>query len=128
GSEGPGRVAFEDYPLAFAIGSVCLALIIFDGGMRTSWKSVRPILPLGISLSFVGTVVTGLSTGAFAHFFLNLSWLEGLLLGAIVSSTDAAAVFSVLRARSLSLKGNLKQILEFEAGSNDPVAIFLTIG
>lgn len=128
GSEGPGGIAFENYPIAFAIGSVCLALIIFDGGMRTSWKSVRPVLPLGVSLSVVGTVVTGLSTGAFAHYFLKLSWLEGLLLGAIVSSTDAAAVFSVLRARSLALKGNLKQVLEFEAGSNDPVAIFMAIG
>lgn len=128
GSEGPGRIAFENYPLAFAIGSVCLALIIFDGGMRTSWESVRPILPIGVSLSFIGTIVTGFATGLFAHFVLNLSWLEGLLLGAIVSSTDAAAVFSLLRARSLSLKGNLKQTLEFEAGSNDPVAIFMTLG
>lgn len=128
GSEGPGRIAFEDYPTAFAIGSVCLALIIFDGGMRTSWKSVRPALPLGISLSVLGTVVTGLVTGVFARLVLDLSWLEGMLLGAIVSSTDAAAVFSILRARSLSLKGNLKQVLEFEAGSNDPVAIFLTVG
>lgn len=128
GSEGAGKIAFDDYPLAFAIGSVCLALIIFDGGARTSWKSVRPILPLGISLSFVGTVVTGLATGTFAHFAFGLTWVEGLLLGAIVSSTDAAAVFSILRARSLSLKGTLKQTLEFEAGSNDPVAIFLTVG
>lgn len=128
GSEGPGRIAFDNYPLAFAIGSVCLALILFDGGARTSWKSVKPILPLGISLSFVGTVATGIATGVFAHFAFGLSWLEGLLLGAIVSSTDAAAVFGILRARSLSLKGNLKQTLEFEAGSNDPVAIFLTVG
>lgn len=128
GSEGAGKIAFNDYPLAFAIGSVCLALILFDGGARTSWKSVRPILPLGVSLSFVGTVVTGLATGAFAHYGLGLPWVEGMLLGAIVSSTDAAAVFGILRARSLSLKGTLKQTLEFEAGSNDPVAIFLTVG
>lgn len=128
GSEGPGKIAFDDYSLAFSIGSVCLAIIMFDGGLRTSWRSVRPILPLGASLSFVGTVVTGVITGLFARFFLNLSWLEGLLLGAIVSSTDAAAVFSILRARSLSLRGSLKQTLEFEAGSNDPVAIFMTVG
>lgn len=128
GSEGPGQIAFDDYPLAFAIGSVCLALILFDGGARTSWTSVRPILPLAISLSFVGTVATGIATGVFAHFAFGLTWLEGLLLGAIVSSTDAAAVFGILRARSLSLKGSLKQTLEFEAGSNDPVAIFLTVG
>lgn len=128
GSEGPGQIAFGDYPLAFAVGSICLALILFDGGMRTSWKSVRPTLGLGVSLSFVGTVVTGIVTGIFARYALGLSWLEGLLLGAIVSSTDAAAVFSILRARQLSLKGSLKQTLEFEAGSNDPVAIFLTVG
>jgi len=128
GSEGPGNLYFDDYPLAFAVGSVCLIIILFDGGMRTSWRHVRPILPLGASLSFFGTVVTGLTTGSFAHFVLDLSWIEGLILGAIVSSTDAAAVFSILRARSLSLKGSLKYTLEFEAGSNDPVAIFLTVG
>ncbi|WP_141732879.1 potassium/proton antiporter [Oligoflexus tunisiensis] len=127
GSEGPGGIDFDDYPLSFAIGSICLALIIFDGGMRTSWKSVRPILPLGISLSFVGTVVTGVVTGVFAHYVLGLPWMAGLLLGAIVSSTDAAAVFGILRARSLSLHGSLKQLLEFEAGSNDPIAVFLTV-
>ncbi len=127
GSEGPGGIEFDNYPLSFAIGSVCLALIIFDGGMRTSWKSVRPILPVGISLSIVGTFVTGAVTGVFAKVALGLSWTEGLLLGAIVSSTDAAAVFSILRAKSLSLKGALKQTLEFEAGSNDPMAIFLTV-
>ncbi len=128
GSEGPGGVEFDNYRLAFAVGSVCLALILFDGGMRTSWKSVRPILPLGISLSILGTFVTGVATGIFAHFALGLPWFEALLLGAIVSSTDAAAVFSILRAKSLSLKGALKQTLEFEAGSNDPMAIFLTVG
>jgi len=128
GSEGPGGIEFNDYSLSYAIGSVCLAFIIFDGGMRTSWKSVRPILPVGISLSSIGVVVTAVSTGAFAHYALKLSWIEGLLLGAIVSSTDAAAVFSILRAKSLELKGTLKQTLEFEAGSNDPMAIFLTVG
>jgi potassium/hydrogen antiporter len=128
GSEGPGGIEFDNYGLAFSIGSICLAFILFDGGMRTSWKKVRSILPLGISLSFVGTVVTGIVTGIFAHYILGLSWLSGLLLGAIVSSTDAAAVFSILRARKLSLTSKLKQTLEFEAGSNDPVAIFLTLG
>jgi potassium/hydrogen antiporter len=127
GSEGPGGIPFENYSVAFAVGSVCLAFIIFDGGLRTSWKSVRPILPVGILLSVLGTFVTGLATGVFAHLILNLTWQEALLLGAIVSSTDAAAVFSTLRSKGLSLKGGLKQTLEFEAGSNDPVAVFLTI-
>lgn len=127
GSEGPIGVPFENYNLSFAVGSVCLAIIMFDGGLRTSWKSVRPILPVGISLSVLGTVITGIATGIFAHYVLNLSWLEGLLLGAIVSSTDAAAVFSILRSKGLGLKGKLKQTLEFEAGSNDPIAVFLTV-
>lgn len=127
GSEGPGSIEFDNYALSFAIGSVCLGLIMFDGGMRTSWKAVRPILPVGVSLSFLGTVITGVVTGVFAHYTLGLGWLEALLLGSMVSSTDAAAVFSILRARSLTLKGSLKQVLEFEAGSNDPVAIFLTM-
>lgn len=127
GSEGPGGIPFDNYSMAFAVGSVCLAFIIFDGGLRTSWRSVRPILPVGSALSFVGTVVTGLSTGAFAHFVLDLTWADGLLLGAIVSSTDAAAVFSILRSKGLGLKGGLKETLEFEAGSNDPVAVFLTV-
>ncbi|MDQ3231888.1 MAG: potassium/proton antiporter [Pseudobdellovibrionaceae bacterium] len=127
GSEGPGGIYFDDYSLAFAVGSVCLALIIFDGGLRTSWNSVRPILPLAISLSFVGTVVTGVATGIFAHYAFGLPWMQGMLLGAIVSSTDAAAVFGILRARALTLKGSLKETLEFEAGSNDPIAVFLTV-
>lgn len=128
GSEGPGGFEFDDHRLAFAIGSVCLALIIFDGGMRTSWKSVRPILRVGVPLSLLGTLATGLFTAGFAYYGLKLSWIEALLLGSIVSSTDAAAVFSILRAKSLSLKGRLKQTLEFEAGSNDPMAIFMTLG
>ncbi len=127
GSEGPGNIPFDNYKIAFAVGSVCLAFIIFDGGLRTSWQSVRPILPTGISLSFIGTITTGFLTGAFAHYVFGLGWPEGLLLGAIVSSTDAAAVFGILRSKGLSLKGSLKQTLEFEAGSNDPVAVFLTL-
>ena len=127
GSEGPGGFEFDNHPIAFAIGSVCLALIIFDGGMRTSWNSIRSVLFVGISLSVLGTLATGATTAIFSHYVLGLSWIEGLLLGAIVSSTDAAAVFSILRSKSLSLKGTLKQTLEFEAGSNDPMAVFLTV-
>jgi cell volume regulation protein A len=127
GSEGPGGVPFENYAVAFAVGSVCLAFVLFDGGLRTSWSGVRPILRVGTALSVISTVVTGVVTGLFAHYALGLSLLGGLLLGAIVSSTDAAAVFSILRSKNLSLRGKLKQVLEFEAGSNDPVAIFLTL-
>lgn len=127
GSEGPGNIPFDNYSIAFAIGSICLAFIIFDGGLRTSWDSVKPILTIGVSLSFFGTIITGIITGLFAHLVLGLGLAEGLLLGGITSSTDAAAVFSILRSKGLSLKGKLKQILEFEAGSNDPVAVLFTI-
>lgn len=127
GSDGPGNIPFENYSLAFAVGSVCLAFIMFDGGLRTSWQSVKDILPLGISLSVFGTLITGIITGLFAHLVLGLGLLEGLLVGGITSSTDAAAVFSILRSKGLSLRGKLRQLLEFEAGSNDPVAVFFTI-
>lgn len=127
GSEGPGGLPFDNHSLAFAVGSVCLAFILFDGGIRTSWQSVRPILPVGLSLTLFGTFITGAVTGVFTNLVFGLGWHESLLLGAIVSSTDAAAVFSILRAKGLSLRGHLKQTLEFEAGSNDPVAAFLTI-
>lgn len=106
---------------------MALAFIIFDGGLRTRWQSVRPVLPVGISLASLAVVATAAMTGAFARYALGLPWIEALLLGAIVSSTDAAAVFSILRARSLGLRGRLKQVLEFEAGSNDPMAVLLTI-
>lgn len=127
GSDGLGKIAFTDYKLAYAIGSISLALILFDGGMRTSWTNVKPILGVGISLSFIGVLATALVTALFTHFILNLTWQESMLLGAIISSTDAAAVFSILNGKNLSLKGRLKQVLEFEAGSNDPSAIFLTM-
>lgn len=127
GSEGPGGIEFTNYKLSYAVGSICLALIIFDGGMKTEWKSVRGVLPLGTSLSVLGTVITAVVTGIFSHFLFKLPWPEAFLLGSIISSTDAAAVFSILKARSLTLKESLKRTLEFEAGSNDPVAVFLTV-
>jgi cell volume regulation protein A len=128
GSEGPGGIEF-DYPrLAQSLGVVALALILFSGGMDTDWGSIRLILWRGISLATLGVGLTTVLVGWFAMQFLEFSVLEGLLLGAIVSSTDAAAVFSVLRARNVRLRGSLKGLLEFESGSNDPMAVFLTVG
>lgn len=127
GSEGPGGIEFTNYPLTFALGSVALAFILFDGGMRARWQDVRPVLWPGVSLASLGVIVTAAVTAVFARYALRVSWTEALLIGAIVSSTDAAAVFSVLRAKSLSLKGKVKQVLEFEAGSNDPMAVLLTV-
>jgi potassium/hydrogen antiporter len=127
GSDGFGGIHFDNYPVAYAIGSVSLALILFDGGMRTRWRDMRPVLAIGSSLATVGVLATAAVTALFTRFAFGLSWVEAALVGAMISSTDAAAVFAVLRAKSLSLQGRLKQVLEFEAGSNDPAAVLLTL-
>jgi len=126
GSEGLGGIYFDDAHLAQSLGVVALALILFSGGLDTEWSSVRPVLLKGLALSTVGVLITALLVGLFARAVLGFSLLEGVLLGAIVSATDAAAVFSVLRARSLGLKGHVRPLLELESGSNDPMAVFLT--
>jgi cell volume regulation protein A len=128
GSEGPGGIEFADAGLAQSIGIIALVFILFAGGMDTNWRQVQPILFQAIRLSTLGVFITALSVGLFAHFILKLSFLSGMLLGAVISSTDAAAVFSVLRSKQVSLKGQLKPLLELESGSNDPMAVFLTIG
>jgi potassium/hydrogen antiporter len=128
GSEGPGGIEF-DYPrLAQSVGVVALVFILFAGGLDTEWASVRPIRWHGVALSTLGVGLTAVFVAWFAVRVLDFSLLEGLLLGSIVSSTDAAAVFAVLRSRNVSLKNPLKPLLEFESGSNDPMAVFLTIG
>jgi cell volume regulation protein A len=128
GSEGPGGIFFDDAGLAQSIGVIALTFILFAGGLDTNWNFVRPVLWPAVRLSTVGVVLTAASVGLFAHFVLGFPVLHGLLLGAVISSTDAAAVFSVLRSRNVSLKGKLKPLLELESGSNDPMAVFLTIG
>jgi len=128
GSDGIGGIYFDDPAFAQSIGIIALVLILFSGGLGTEWTEVRPVLKEGLLLSTLGVLITAVAVGLFASMLLGLSYLEGLLLGSIVSSTDAAAVFSVLRAKGVSLKGKLKPLLELESGSNDPMAIFLTIG
>jgi cell volume regulation protein A len=128
GSEGPGRIPFEDAYLAQSLGVVALVLILYAGGLETRWEDVRAVLGKAAALSTLGVLLTALVVGLFAVWVLGFSFLEGLLLGAIVSSTDAAAVFSVLRARSVGLRGEIRPLLEVESGSNDPMAVFLTIG
>ena len=128
GSEGLGGIAFEDYGFATGIGTVALALILFDGGLRTSLEAVAAGWRPALSLSTVGVVLTSALTGGAAAWVLDVPPLHGLLLGAVVGSTDAAAVFSVLRASRLKLPARLSATLEIESGSNDPMAIFLTIG
>ena len=127
GSEGIGRIYFDDPHIAGFIGVVALNFILFSGGLDTNWSSIKPVMWRGIALSTIGVFITALTVGVFAHFVLRFSLLEGLLLGAIVSATDAAAVFSILRNRGVRLKGNTSALLEFESGSNDPMAYFLTI-
>lgn len=128
GPQGPGGLGFAGPALAQAIGVVALALILFSGGMDTAWSQVRPVLWSGMALANIGVVVSATVMATIAVLLLGFTLLEGLLLGAIVSSTDAAAVFSVMRARSVNLRGNLEPLIELESGSNDPIAVFLTAG
>ncbi|MBF0484396.1 MAG: potassium/proton antiporter [Candidatus Omnitrophica bacterium] len=128
GSEGLGGIAFDDLSLAKSIGIVALVFIIFSGGINTTWKRMRPILFPGFILSTLGVLLTAVIVGVSAVYLLKFSWIEGMLLGAIVSSTDVAAVFTILRSKKMSMKGNITSLLEFESGSNDPMSVFLTIG
>lgn len=128
GSDGPGGIEF-DYPQAAqSIGIVALALILFAGGLDTQWPDIRPVLRESLLLSTAGVAITAVLVALFSRLMLGMTFLEGLLLGSIVSSTDAAAVFGVLRSKNLSMPRRLKSLLEFESGSNDPMAVFLTIG
>ncbi|HJP83986.1 MAG TPA: potassium/proton antiporter [Fimbriimonadaceae bacterium] len=127
GSDGPGGLHFENYKFAQLLGELALAFIIFSGGLDTDWEAVRPVMWRGISLSTLGVAITCGLVALFATTVLQFSIYEGLLLGAVVSSTDAAAVFSVLRARSIKLRRRLIPLLEFESGTNDPTAVLLTI-
>jgi cell volume regulation protein A len=127
GSDGLGGIYFDNPPLVQSMGVIALVLILFAGGLDTEWAEVRPILWQGLSLSTIGVLLTALLVGVFVSWIQGFSFLEGLLLGAIVSSTDAAAVFMVLRARDAKIPRRLVQLLEFESGSNDPTAAVLTI-
>jgi cell volume regulation protein A len=127
GSEGPGGIPFDDPLLAQWIGTIALAYILFAGGLDTHWSLVRPVAPQALILATVGVVLTASLVGWFAHLVLDITLLEGFLLGSIVSSTDAAAVFAVLRARGVHIAPRLRGMLELESGSNDPMAVFLTV-
>ena len=127
GSDGLGVINFDNPSLVQSLGIIALVLILFAGGLDTEWAEVRPILWQGLSLSTIGVLLTALLVGVFVSWVQGFSFLEGLLLGAIVSTTDAAAVFMVLRARNAKIPPRLIQLLELESGSNDPMAVVLTI-
>ena len=126
GSEGLGGIAFEDYRLSFRLGTLALVLILFDGGLNTSLAAFRRGLWPAVVLATVGVAVTAGVVGGAAHL-LGFAWLPALLLGAIVSSTDAAVVFSVLGASGLKLQERIGTTLELESGLNDPMAVILTL-
>ncbi len=126
GSDISGLVAFQDYELARDVGIGALALILFDGGLRAGWPEIRPVLGLSISLATLGTATTAVLTGVVAAWLFDLSTLEGLLLGAVLCSTDGAAVFTLLRGSTL--RRRLARALEGESGFNDPVAVLLVVG
>ena len=127
GSDGIGGIHFDNPKTAQFIGIVALNFILFSGGLDTGWQTVKPVLWQGITLSTFGVLLTAFSVGAFVWLITDFTIYEGLLLGSIISSTDSAAVFSILRSKSLALKGNLRPTLELESGSNDPMAYILTI-
>ncbi len=127
GSEGIGGIRFDNPEVSRFIGVVALNFILFSGGLDTNWKIVKPCFWKGFTLSTLGVLLTAVSLGVFVSLVTDFTLYEGLLLGAIVSSTDAAAVFSILRSKNLALKGQLRSTLEFESGSNDPMAYVLTI-
>ena len=128
-----GYIEFNDPVSAQTIGTIALTVILFSGGLDTSFKEIRPVLAPGAILATVGVILTATMMGGFIYFLSyasglgGLSFPEALLLGSVMSSTDSASVFSILRSKDVNLKHNLKPLLEFESGSNDPMAYMLTI-
>lgn len=127
GSEGILKIPFDDYTEAERICSTALVFIMFYGGFGTSFKEARPVLPKALAMSTFGVVITAGITGAFCYYILGINLQESMLVGAVISSTDAASVFSILRSQKLGLKEGTASLLEIESGSNDPFAYMLTM-
>jgi potassium/hydrogen antiporter len=128
GSEGILGIEFEDFEVAQRYGIVALAFILFSGGAGSAWPDIRQVLVPGVALATVGVLLSAVVLGAIAAAILGLELLEGMLLGSVIASTDAAAVFSILRSRGVAIVPRLRHLLELESGSNDPAAVFLTVG
>jgi cell volume regulation protein A len=127
GDSGPGGLRFDDVRTTYLVGSVALALILFDGGLRTRFQSIRAVLVPSIVLATTGVLLTAMITAPVAKYALDLNWTEALLAGAVVASTDAAAVFLLVHAQGLRLRPRVGAMLEVESGTNDPFAVFLTL-
>jgi cell volume regulation protein A len=127
GDAGPGHIEFNDVRSTYLVGSVALALILFDGGLRTRFQTIQAVLVPSMVLATVGVLLTALITAPVARYALDLNWTESLLVGAVVASTDAAAVFLLVHAQGLRLRPRVGATLEAESGSNDPFAVFLTL-
>ena len=127
GEGGPVGIQFDDVRTTYVVGSIALALILFDGGLRTRFATFRSVLAPAVTLATVGVLLTAALTAPVAKFLLGMSWTEALLVGAVIASTDAAAVFFLIHARGLRLRPRVSATLEVESGSNDPFAVLLTI-
>jgi cell volume regulation protein A len=127
GDSGIGNIKFDDVRSTYIVGSIALALILFDGGLRTRFTTFRNVLGPAVTLATIGVLLTAAITAPVAKLMLDMTWVEALLVGAVVASTDAAAVFFLLHARGLRLRPRVAATIEVESGSNDPFAVFLTI-
>jgi len=127
GDSGPGQIEFNDLRSTYLVGSVALALILFDGGLRTRFQNISAVLAPSMVLATAGVLLTALITAPVAKLVLDLNWTEALLVGAVVASTDAAAVFLLVHAQGLRLRPRVGATLEAESGTNDPFAVFLTL-
>jgi cell volume regulation protein A len=127
GEGGPGGIKFDDVGIAYTVGSIALALILFDGGLRTRLATFRNVLWPAVTLATVGVLITTLLTAPVAKFVFAIGWVQALLMGAVVASTDAAAVFFLINARGLRLRPRVRAVLEVESGTNDPFAVFLAL-
>ena len=127
GTDGLLKISFDNYRIAEEICTVSLIFIMFYGGFGTNWKQAKPVAGKAVLLSTVGVLLTAVTTGFFCYGVLHFRFWESMLIGAVLSSTDAASVFSILRSRQLNLKDNTASMLEMESGSNDPCSYMLTV-